>query len=444
MAVVIRTWALRYGGRHRAEGFDFCALTHCQVFRLAQGFSGRHSEAISRAIRETEGQVLEYKGELADPYFSADCGGVSESAGNVWPDKAIPYLQALPDPYCGASAHSSWQRTISIDSLGTILRDDVGAVIRGPLRGVAVASRDSSGRARTLAIEADARFLIDANQFRYAVDRRLGWGEIKSNLYTAQRRGDNLVFTGRGLGHGVGLCQAGADAMGRLGISYMRILAQYFPGATVVRLPFPATPDPVASSEHFELAFPEGQRRWVSQSLSELERSRRELAIPADAWPPRVPVETWDRTADFIQATGKPSWVAGATDGNSILLQPLGTLTAKGILTATLRHELAHVALHRLCARGLPLWLEEGLALYLTGERIDTGTQQASSRRTLGEVVARSRSEAEMHEAYARAALLVRSLAARRGQDALWQVLEHPSEADRNWLNRESARPLGP
>jgi hypothetical protein len=325
-----------------------------------------------------------------------------------------------------------------------ILQYDMAVPLGGPLRSLAVASRASSGRAHTLAVEAGARLLIDANQFRYAVDRRLGWGAIKSNLYTVERRGDNLVFIGHGLGHGVGHCHAGAVAMGRLGISYRWILAQYFPGAALVQLPFQATADPVASSEHFELAYPETQQRWVGESLTALEQSRKELATPARAWPPKVRVETWDRTADFILATGEPGWVAGTNDGKSLFLQPLEMLAAKGILKATLRHELAHLAIHRLRAPGVPSWFEEGLALYLTGERISGDPRRVYRRRTLGEAIARSQSEAEMREAYARANLLVRNLATRRGRDALWQMLEHPTATDLNWLNQESARPLGP
>jgi stage II sporulation protein D len=444
MAVIVRTWALRYRGRHHAQGFDFCTLTHCQVFRRAQDSSGGYRDAVIRAVRETWDEVLEYQGQLIDPYFSADCGGATESAADVWPDKALPYLQALPDPYCAGSSHSSWERAISLRALEMVLQHDMAVPLNGPLRGLGVASRDSSGRARTLAVEADTRLLIDANQFRYAVDRRLGWGKIKSNLYTVERRGDDLVFIGRGLGHGVGLCQAGAEAMGRLGISYKRILAQYFPGAAVVQCRCRAAADPVASSEHFELAYPDTQQRWVDESLSILERARKELATPAGAWPTKVRVQTWDRTADFILATGKPGWVAGTNDGKSVFLQPLGVLAAKGILRTTLRHELAHLAIHRLCAPGVPSWLEEGLALYLTGERIGLDPHRAHSRRTLGEAIGRSQSESEMREAYARASLLVRNLAARRGPDAVWQVLGHPTPADLAWLNKESARPLGP
>ena len=114
MAIVARTWALRYRGRHGAQGFDFCNLTHCQVFRRPAESSGRYAGSIREAVSSTRNRVLEYRGQLADVYFSADCGGREESAGNVWPDRGAPYLPSQADPYCRASPHADWQREIGL------------------------------------------------------------------------------------------------------------------------------------------------------------------------------------------------------------------------------------------------------------------------------------------------------------------------------------------
>ncbi|MBI1939947.1 MAG: SpoIID/LytB domain-containing protein, partial [Acidobacteria bacterium] len=92
MAVIARTWAVRSRGRHRARGFDFCSLTHCQHFRLASGPSD--------AAEKTAGLVLKHQGQPIDAYYSAHCGGVTEAAGDVWPDRAAPYLESVADPYC--------------------------------------------------------------------------------------------------------------------------------------------------------------------------------------------------------------------------------------------------------------------------------------------------------------------------------------------------------
>jgi stage II sporulation protein D len=453
MAILARTWALRYRGRHRAQGFDFCSLTHCQAFQRPADSGGRYPAPIIEAVSSTRNRVLKYRGQLADPYFTADCGGMTESAANLWPDRNVPYLRSLADPYCAASAHANWLREIALGSLTAVLRDKLKLPV-ADVQSVSVARRDSSGRARTLEIVANGRFSADANEFRYAVGRRLGWDILKSNLYTVERQGDVFIFRGHGLGHGVGLCQAGADAMAGLGAGYESILAHYFPGTTVGEIGERATPpaapapsanskhDPVAASEHFELSYPESQKPWVSHVLNQLENWRRILAEHADPGAGRIRVQTWDTTEEFIHATGEPGWVGGSTDGNSIFLQPLRTLAAKHVLDPTLRHELTHVVVHRARAPGVPEWFEEGFVLFLTRERIVESAQQTQGSRTLGEAITHPHSAREMYVAYARALNLVRQLSGKRGQNAVWKILEQPNQDDLNWLKREEAKPL--
>jgi stage II sporulation protein D len=354
---------------------------------------------------------------------------MTEAAGNVWPDCAQPYLVSVHDPYCMSSSHAEWKRALTAESLQQILRADLHLPMTLPLSGLSVEQRDGSGRALVLRAAADSVWNLDANQFRYALDRRLGWGQIKSNLYTIQREGNSWVFSGHGLGHGVGLCQAGAEQMARMGFPVDKILSTYFPG-TQIALQSSNDADPVASSEHFELVYLSSQEPWVKQTLDTMEQWRKELGAHAQILPPRVRVETWGAVADFIRASGEPGWVAAANDGQSIALQPIELLARKGILNQTLRHELTHLVVHRLRAKGVPEWFEEGCVLYLTGERIEAPPASPKTARELEAAIARPRSEAEMKAAYAQALERVRQFAWREGDAALWRVLEHPTAND--------------
>jgi stage II sporulation protein D len=434
MATLARTWALRWQGRHRGQGFDFCSLTHCLVFRLPQGRKAEAEHGLDPAALATRGQILQFHGKLADPYFTACCGGMTEAAGNVWPDRAQPYLISLHDPYCLSNSHASWKHALTAESVQQVLREALHLPITAPLADFSVEKRDSSGRALVLRATAAATWSVDANQFRYAVDRRLGWEQIKSNLYTIERQGDSWVFSGHGLGHGVGLCQAGAEQMARMGSSTEHILSTYFPG-TEIALPRADDPDPIASSEHFELIYPASQEPWVKQTLETLEQWRRELGAHAEILPSRVRVETWANVGDFTRATGEPGWMAATSDGQLIALQPLGLLARKRILNQTLRHELTHLVVHRLRAKGVPRWFEEGSVLYLTGERIEVPATALMPTRELEEAIARPRTETEMKAAYAQALDRLRRLARRQGDAALWRIIEHPTADDLRWLH---------
>jgi stage II sporulation protein D len=59
-------------------------------------------------------------------------------------------------------------------------------------------------------------------------------------MFNVRKTRDGFVFSGKGYGHGVGLCQAGAIARLRSGASVTSVLAHYFPGTTLaVRIPHP-------------------------------------------------------------------------------------------------------------------------------------------------------------------------------------------------------------
>ena len=423
MAILARTWAVRWRGRHRGSGFDFCSLTHCQVFRPSQAPAVNLPDGVDPAARATAGRVLQYHGALADPYFTACCGGMTEAAANLWPDRANPYLTSIHDAYCLADSHASWKQTLSAEDLLQVFRESLHLPLAGPFSELSVVRRDSSGRAIALRVVAGTAWTVDANNFRYAVGHLLGWERIKSNRYTIERGEDAWVFTGHGLGHGVGLCQAGAEQMARLGYSASQILSTYFPGTEISS----SDADPVVSSEHFELAYPSSQEPWVKQTLDTLEQWRKELGLHANVLPPRVQVQTWRSVGDFIQATGQPGWMAGSSDGHAIALQPLELLAKRHILNQTLRHELAHLVVHRVRAKDVPLWFEEGFVLYLTGERMEASSAAPMGATQLEEDISHPRSEAEMKAAYAQALYRVRRLAKQGGEAGLWDLLEHPS-----------------
>jgi hypothetical protein len=70
LAITIRTFALANLARHRADGFDLCDQTHCQVLRAAVA-------ATERAAQATAGRLLLSGGAPASIYYSASCGSPS-------------------------------------------------------------------------------------------------------------------------------------------------------------------------------------------------------------------------------------------------------------------------------------------------------------------------------------------------------------------------------
>jgi len=91
-AVAARTYTLRNLGEFSREGYDICATPRCQVYG---GMNVEHPLS-DRAVSETSGQVLLYKGELVDALYSSTCGGHTENVQVIFPLKQEPYLKAVP------------------------------------------------------------------------------------------------------------------------------------------------------------------------------------------------------------------------------------------------------------------------------------------------------------------------------------------------------------
>lgn len=141
LAIAIRTFVLANPGRHAREGFDVCDSTHCQVSRTP-------TAASRRAALATAGQLLTYNGAPAELFYSASCGGSSESAAQVWPGAAYPYLQAAPDEVHADEA--PWTLELTLAQVERALRR---AGFEGRLRNVRVGGRSASGRAAQLQLQ---------------------------------------------------------------------------------------------------------------------------------------------------------------------------------------------------------------------------------------------------------------------------------------------------
>jgi SpoIID/LytB domain protein len=405
LAIAIRTYALGNRGRHRAEGFDLCDQTHCQVMRTA-------TAATERAALATAGQVLLYKGQPATVYYSASCGGRTEKPSNVWPGaEDPPYLPSRPDDGC--EGFPEWSTELSTADLQRALR---AAGFTGVLRNVRVAERNESGRAFRITLEGMTPDVISGQDLRSAIGRTLGWQYLQSASFQLKRSGNAFRFTGHGNGHGVGLCVIGSAKLAEGGETARQILERYFPGTTVgtagprltavppqperpaIAPPPPAiatvppartapTPVPntapvnaapapaVTTSTDVMISLPEGDEgeRSVIASLVRRERDALARALGVAA-PARLTIRFHPTTEAFERTAGSPWFALGATSSDGDLqFVPLPVLRDRGVLERAIRRQLVHV-LADSALDGRPAWVREGAAIHFSeGEDGPTG-----------------------------------------------------------------------
>jgi len=255
-----------------------------------------------------------------------------------------------------------------------------------------VSRRGGSGRAAMLLIGASE---VNAEEFRLAVGRAMGWGKILSNWFEVTRQGDQFIFHGRGSGHGVGLCQAGAAEMAEKGREAGQILAQYFPGAGAVDETTGLAWQTVRGQD-FVLetltAKDAGFLPQMNQALAEAEE-RSGLRVEGT-----FTVRAFRSTEAFREGTLVPGWVAAFTEENWVGTQPLATLRARKLLGPVLRHEFLHVLVERQAGANAPLWLREGLveswAGGTTSRRAPPGLKLEQAEAWLADAASEAESEA--------------------------------------------------
>jgi stage II sporulation protein D len=233
-AVLCRTFAVANLGRHAPEGFDLCATTHCQLYRHlpAESLTARLAQ---QAAADTAALVVAFNGKPIQALYHASCGGRTSPADAVWGGRPEPYLRSVVDAACATSA--TWRSTIERERLRQALHADPRTDPGGRLDGLTVTARDEAGRAATITIAGTQVRTTRGETFRTVVTQALGAHVLRSTWFSVRRDGSEFVFEGRGSGHGAGLCQAGALAQAKAGRADAVILAFYYPGTKLMRLP---------------------------------------------------------------------------------------------------------------------------------------------------------------------------------------------------------------
>jgi stage II sporulation protein D len=229
-AVAARSYALARAERHLEDGADLCDGTHCQVFR---GLAAA-TEDSRRAASATAGLVLAQGGRVIAAPFHAVCGGRTARPADVWDDEEIPDLASVSDDACLSAPGATWSFTIPRAAV-TALADSLGFP---GARFLEVYGHDASGRVSMVRFAAPggASRVARGLEFRRAALELWGWASVRSTDFTVEETPPAYILSGRGTGHGAGMCQAGAIARAKRGESRDAILALYYRGASVVRL----------------------------------------------------------------------------------------------------------------------------------------------------------------------------------------------------------------
>jgi len=263
-SVAARTFALYNLHKHEAEGFDLCATTHCQVY----GGADEEQPRSSAAVLATRGQVMFFGGKPIYAPFHTASGGFTENSEDVW-GNYLPYLRAVKDEDTVAPSQQ-WTVKFTKEQLEAKLQDagyTIGAlqsIELSPLQlpGENFGDRAASGRVKNIRfIGSAASISLTGTKVRSILGLKSNYFDIhgltrknddllvagsdyaKNERYTDKVNRQNLkkqsvadiVFAGRGWGHGLGLSQWGAKEMAQHN-EYAKILTHYYTNIEIKKI----------------------------------------------------------------------------------------------------------------------------------------------------------------------------------------------------------------
>ncbi|MDH3584793.1 MAG: SpoIID/LytB domain-containing protein [Phycisphaerae bacterium] len=222
----------------------------------SQAYGGQSLRPLAvRAVAATMGMVLTWDQRPIAAFYSSTCGGIRLSPADAFgtPGAAEPLNPQAGAAWCAESEHHRWGPVVRdraalsarIATWGRRRRLPVAAL--GRIHSVQVVSRNSLGRAviYRLTDERGKSYDLRGESLRLAANFYSQAAKIpspprgqrlRSGWFKVDVVGQQVHFEqGRGFGHGVGLCQYGAQGMAIAGHDPLSILQEYYPQARIER-----------------------------------------------------------------------------------------------------------------------------------------------------------------------------------------------------------------
>ena len=225
-AVCARTYALKklIDKHPYPSGADLSDdINCCQAFRdlsSPQALSQSALERVQTAVQATRGEILLYQSQPIDALYHSCCGGRTDNSWGNAP--GLDYLKAVKCKYCKASPHYMETRQVDNSTLaGLVGSHDIKLDIK-------ILSSSPGGRANQLSINGKK---IWASELRQKLN-------LPSQWLSFHQDDQHTEITTRGYGHGLGMCQYGANGMAKCGKDYKQILNHYYQDIDLYKLPY--------------------------------------------------------------------------------------------------------------------------------------------------------------------------------------------------------------
>ena len=177
---------------------------------IHQTYKGTHEyDHLRQALQDTAGIVMVYDGQPIEAMYDACCGGVIPAQMSGIDFKSAPYLKRTHAcPYCKSTKLYSWKVEYQLADFEDSMVQNGHHKI--PIQDIRITKRDKAGVVHEIQVVTKLGTYALTGKKIYSLLK-----ELKSFCYDVVKKGKKIIFTGRGFGHHLGVCQWGVRQMVR-------------------------------------------------------------------------------------------------------------------------------------------------------------------------------------------------------------------------------------
>ena len=236
-AIAARTYVIYKMENNITSGHKNSAVctnsAHCQAYtsyddlKKVKGEDWIKSDyvKVKKAVDDTKGQIVSYEEKAILTLYFSTSSGKTENSKDVFSTQ-YPYLVSVDSPYEENSPKYSTTYSIKKSKFIKYIKNiypQINISLDKLDKEVSIVDRTDGGCVKIIEV---GNVKISGTDMRKILN-------LNSANFTINYNNDEMNFTVKGYGHGVGMSQWGAEGMAKKGYKYYDILFHYFKGTDI-------------------------------------------------------------------------------------------------------------------------------------------------------------------------------------------------------------------
>lgn len=185
----------------------------------------RNYSKIQKAVEETKNMVITYNNATVQPVYHLQNAGITQMPIDIW-ELDVPYLESVESKWDEIAPDLIQEKEYTSQELVSKINEKYDDLVLQPYSletQIQIIERSQGGYVKSIQV---GNQLMSGDDFRKVLD-------LRSSCFAISYNNSQVTVVTKGVGHGVGLSQYGANQMAKEGKGYEEILKYYFPKTVI-------------------------------------------------------------------------------------------------------------------------------------------------------------------------------------------------------------------